>query len=190
MLDIKNLVLAAVVSCWLPMASWSADTDESDIRASFTSFWTATKSGDYQSAAAFVHPRDLAELRTELLPVLLEASTSQDQQVRESMEMFFEAVPAGQRSELSGLEIYVRMQKLAISYGEPGGVEVIKLFNPKIMGIKRNTPDEAVLRYRISVRGKAAQALQRVGKVEGRWYVHIPEPAAVTAAKFRSALAG
>jgi hypothetical protein len=183
MLAIKHLAFAFLLSLWFAPAS-AADTDDVDIRANFANFWSAMRTADYRGAAGFVHPLDLAQLRTLVLPVFVKGGSSQNGEIQTLVEMFFNAVPKERRSQLSGPEVFIQMNKM-VANAEPALAEAYKLFTPEILEIKRDAANKASVRYKLTVKGESIEETQPVGRLNGRWYLHMADSPASVAAKFR-----
>jgi hypothetical protein len=145
-------------------------------------------SSDYRGAFAFVHPLDLAQLRTQVLPVFLQAGSSEDGEVQQVVGMFFDGIPEERRSRLSGPEVFVQLQKM-LKNAEPTVIELFAQAKLEILEIKRNAPTEATVRYQVTIKGESAEESQGVGRFNGRWYLHMAESPAEAAAKFRRVLA-
>lgn len=182
---VQNL-LVLLLSALLPLSTWATETDEVDIKANFANYWSAMSESNFKAAGAYVHPLDLAGLRTEVLPIFLKASDSDIKEVGELAAMFFDEVPLERRSQLSGLELYVLFNNLMNTLA-PQIYAVFGEAGREIVEIKLDSPNKASLRYRVLLGDKAVEATQLLGKFNGRWYVNMPQSPKEGAAKFRQA---
>jgi len=200
MLTVKNLLCASLL--WLVALSAAADElDEIDIRANFANFWSAMAKQDYKGAAVFVHPLDLAALRTQLLPVFLKAGELPSEGVQAAVDMFFQGTPKERRAQLSGPEIYVLLFKM-LEEVEPDILEMFDAISPEIVEIKLEAPNKANVRFKIKFQVEAEndeqkaaideaereEETQLLGKLNGRWYLRMDESPGETAAEFRQQL--
>ena len=197
---IKQLACALLL-CMTALSVLATEVDDIDIRANFTNFWSSMRQQDYRGAAGFVHPLDLAGLRTQVLPVFIKASEINNDGVRMAVEMFFEGVPKERRAQLSGPEIYVLLFKM-LEKLEPDTVEAFSAVSPEILEIKLEGANSAHLRFKLKIdvqpetdEERAAIAeiereeeTQLLGKLNGRWYLRMDEPPADKAAQFRRQL--
>ena len=197
---IKQLA-CALLFCLATLPALATEVDDVDIRANFTNFWSSMSSQDFRGASAFVHPLDLAALRTQLLPVFIKAGEIRDEEVQTAVDMFFDGVPKERRGQLSGPEIYVQLFKL-LKQLDPDTIEAFELVSPEIVEIKLETPTKANVRFKLKIavepetdeeRAAIAEAereeeTQLLGKLNGRWYLRMDEAPAEKAAEFRRQL--
>src|SRR5688572_28397880 len=134
MLPLKNFIYALLLSV-LALPAAAGEIDEIDIRANFTNFWSAMSKQDFKGAAAFVHPLDLAGLRTQLLPVFVKAGEMPNHSVQAAADIFFQDTPKERRSRLSGPEIYLLLFKM-LEQAEPDTVKMFQTVRAEIVEIK------------------------------------------------------
>ena len=187
----------ALLLCVVALPVLATEVDDIDIRANFTNFWSAMGKQDYRGAAAFVHPLDLAALRTKLLPVFLKAGQIRNETVQASVDMFFDGIPKERRAQLTGPEVYVLLFKL-LEKSEPDTAEIFATVKPQIVAIKLETPTTAKVRFNMKIdvepedeeEREALEEIEReeddqlFGKLNGRWYLRMDESPADTAAEF------
>jgi hypothetical protein len=200
MLPIKNL-LCALSLCMAALAAPASEIDEIDIRANFTNFWSAMARQDYRGASAFVHPLDLAALRTQLLPVFLKAGEIPNEGMQSAVEVFFQGVPKERRAQLSGPEIYVLLFKM-FEQVEPDTLEMFDTIQPEILEIKLEPANKANVRFKMKFKvepesdeektviaeAEREEDTQLFGKLNGRWFLRMDESPGETAAEFRREL--
>lgn len=200
MLPIKKLICTLL----LLVAASSAvagEIDEIDIRANFTNFWSSMSTQDYKGAAAFVHPLDLAALRTQLLPVFVKAGEMPNESVQAAVDLFFQDTPKERRARLSGPEIYVLLLKM-LEQAEPDTAEAFASVKPEIVEIKLDPANAASVRFKMKLLVKPEtdeekaeveelerkEETQQFGKLNGRWYLRMDESPTETAAEFKKQL--
>jgi hypothetical protein len=157
----------------------------------FQAYWTAYSSGDYAAAAKFMHPEDMAGLKTDLLPVFIGAARSSNGEVRQIVEAFFEGIPESQRAKLSGTEVFVQLSKF-VATASPELMEFMKKSRVQSvsMNIDATDPTKGLVKYTLQVADVSQPATQVMQKVNGVWFLRANERPADVAAKFRTMLQG
>lgn len=197
MLPLKNR-LCALLLCLVVLPATAGEIDEIDIRANFTNFWSSMRRQDYKGAAAFVHPLDLAGLRTQLLPVFVKAGQLPNESVQAAADLFFQDTPKERRAQLSGPEIYVLLFKM-LERAEPDTVKMFETVKPEIVEIKLEPASAANVRFKMKLliqpetdeqkaeieEVERKEETQLFGKLNGRWYLRMDESPSTTAAEFR-----
>jgi hypothetical protein len=181
---IKHRVVALLLSCALVLSAAAADVDEIDIRANFTNFWSRMSRQDFKGATAYIHPLDLAQLRTQLLPIFLKAGDIDNDDVRDVVDMFFDGIPKERRARLSGPEVYVLLFKM-VRKVEPKSLEAFAKFTPEILEIRRDAPNQAKVLYKMTLEDEFEEDTSEVARMNGRWYVRMAKSPADTAEEFR-----
>lgn len=182
---IKQALGALVLAC-LSLVSAASDVDVVDIKANFTNYWSCMARRDFKGAARYVHPLDLAGMRTAVLPVFLEANDSQNGSVQDAAELFFGDVPLERRNYLSGPEVFVLLQKM-VATAEPSVIRLFANTQPEVVEVQQDG-NKAKIRYRLNVDGETAEASWDAGKFNGRWYVNMAESPKSAAEKLRREL--
>jgi hypothetical protein len=179
----------------------AGEVDEIDIRANFSNYWSDMARQDYKGAATYVHPLDLAALRTQLLPVFLKAGEIPNEALQVTADTFFQGVPKERRGRLSGPELYVLLFKM-LEEVEPDISEMFSTVKPEILEIKLEAPNKANVRFKIKFQiqpeddeqkavieeAEREEDVQVVGKLNGRWYLRMDESPSDTAAEFKKEL--
>jgi hypothetical protein len=156
---------------------------------------------DYKGATAFVHPLDLAALRTQLLPVFVKAGQLPNEGVQAAADLFFQDTPKERRAQLSGPEIYVLLFKM-LERAKPDTVKMFETVKPEIVEIKLEPASAANVRFKMKLlvtpetdEQKAEieeierkEETQLFGKLNGRWYLRMDESPSTTAEEFRREL--
>jgi hypothetical protein len=200
MLPIKNFIYGLLLSV-LALPAAAGEIDEIDIRANFANFWSAMSKQDFKGATAFVHPLDLAGLRTQLLPVFVKAGEFPNDSVQAAVDLFFQDTPKERRAQLSGPEIYVLLFKM-LERAEPDTVKVFETVRPEIMEIKLEPANAANVRFKMKILAQPEtdeqkaeiedierkEETQLFGRLNGRWYLRMDESPSTTAAEFRKEL--
>jgi hypothetical protein len=200
-LQLIRQLACALLLCVAALPGLATEIDDIDIRANFTNFWSAMGKQDYRGATAFVHPLDLAALRTKLLPVFLKAGEIRNESVQASVDLFFDGIPKDRRAQLTGPEVYVLLFKL-FEKSDPDTVEMFETVKPEIVAIQVEAPNSAKVRFKMKIdvepeseeERAALQEIEReeddqlFGKLNGRWYLRMDESPADTAAEFSKQL--
>lgn len=184
----KRAVLGLLWCCLAAVVACRAGTDQGAIKANFDSYWEAIAQGDFKAAAVLVHPDDLALLRAEVLPVLLDGAKLDNQRARALVDAFFGSVPADQRSKLSGPELYALCANFVNAYSRQT-LEAMEKAERTIVEVKLDNSSKASVRYALKVSDKSVELTDRMGKLNGRWYVNMREPPTQMADMFRQAFA-
>jgi hypothetical protein len=197
MLPLKNFIYALLLSV-LALPAAAGEIDEIDIRANFTNFWSSMSKQDFKGAAAFVHPLDLAGLRTQLLPVFVKAGQLPNEGVQAAADLFFQDTPKERRAQLSGPEIYVLLFKM-FERADPDTLKMFETVKPEIVEIKLEPASAANVRFKMKLliqpetdeqkaeieEVERKEETQLFGKLNGRWYLRMDESPSTTAAEFR-----
>jgi len=84
------MIRPVLLACCLLITSAKAADDPAGI---YSTYWESLTCGRFVQAASFIHPQDLRELRLGLLPLLVQARSSRNADVRQVAHTFFSANP-------------------------------------------------------------------------------------------------
>jgi len=184
----RKALTTLLLCCLTAFVACRAGADPGDIKTNFNSYWASVTKGDFKTAATLVHPDDLALLRAEVLPVLMEGSKLEDPQARALVDAFFGTVPSEERSKLSGPDLYTLCANFVGAYSQ-STLEAMAKAERSIVEVELEDTTRATVRYAVKTSGTSVEATDTMGKVNGRWYVKMREPPAQMADMFRQAFA-
>jgi hypothetical protein len=177
------LLLTTLLFC---ANAFAADSD--DIKARFSTYWSAYAAGNYLAAAQLIHPDDLAGVKSEIVPIFLDGLTADDLKLKGLAATYFDGVPEAKRKSLTGAEAMAQLMKF-IALTSPEVIELIKTSRMEIGSVKLEPkdPESAVVNFNITVAGTSGADFERLAKVNGLWFIRSKEPPSATAAKLKAA---
>ena len=111
-----RLGLAILVAAF---SSAAHGADPRDMEGLVRTYWSHMAHSDYRGAAATICSDDLARLKSQVLPVLLDAGKSTDPDSRALAELFFSGTPSARRPDMSGQDVYAGLGALVME-NDPG----------------------------------------------------------------------
>lgn len=176
----KALSLALVLL--FTAASFAANTKP--IEDVFQRYWSAYSKKDFAKAAADVLPSDLDEAKKELLPLFLQAQSSQEKQIQEMVSAFFGRTVGKARETMSPVDVFAGLNRV-VTAGNPEMFEVLKDASLTVVFVRTPDADNAEIHYQIMVRGASDMDVDALTRKNGRWWVRINEDPKEVAANFK-----
>jgi hypothetical protein len=93
-------------------ASVAQATESGDIEGAFRSYWDNFSSARFEEAAQFICSDELVRLKSDLLPVLVSASSGSDADGRRFANSFFAGISPLQSDQMSGKDVFVHLSDL------------------------------------------------------------------------------
>lgn len=153
----------------------------------FQRYWSSYSKKDFAKAAADVLPSDLDEAKKELLPLFLQAQSSQEKQIQEMVSTFFGRTVGKAREAMTPVEVFAGLNRV-ITAGNPDLFEVLKDAALSIVFVRTPDADHAEVHYQIMLRGQSDMDVDALAKKDGRWWVRINEDPKDVAANFKAML--
>jgi hypothetical protein len=168
-------------------AAGAAPASQPEVTAVMENYWRAYSKSDFTQAATFLDPRDLAALRTGVLPLFLEASESKNVNVVPLVKAFFTGVPPEKRKGMGGPQVFAGMNYmmrdvLPAAYAQLGKTTI------RVTKVDLGPDDTAVVEYAVNLPDGEATDTERANLHEGRWYLRTKDSPAVTIERFRMLL--
>lgn len=185
----RRLVLVWTSASILAISAHAQTVDPGSPEGRLQAYWTAFSSGDYATAAQFMHPDDIAGLKSEVLPILTDAARSSNAEVKRIVNAFFEGVPEPQRAKLSGVEVFVQLSRF-VGIASPDFVEFIKKSRMQRVSVSIDAADssKALVSYTLQVADVSRPATQLMKRVDGVWFLRANDKPADVAARFKALL--
>ncbi len=180
----KGLLSTALLFC-LSVVAYADDAET--INQNMVGYWAAFTQPDLARAASYMHPEDLAMIQQEIVPVFLEAAESQDAETRFMAETFFQGVPEGSRSWMTGEQAFIGLN-LVLRAGAPEAFEALRASTISVTDVRFTSSTEAIVYYDIALEGFAGSDMERLGKLQDQWYLRSKEPVQDTVEQFRQLL--
>ena len=156
------------------------------INERFKEYWKAFSTGQFDTAARYISPKDTQLVKTEFMPVFLDAAKSKHPDVKKQADVFFQGVPVPRRAEMSDKEAYAGLNRMIFSH--PDIAKKMQGSVVSVDDVKFTSPSEATVAYTAKFAdGAEGSEEERFTKIDGVWFLKlklVPE----TAAKFRKAL--
>ena len=170
----------------LLFATGAFASDEETIANQMKDYWAAFSNANFNRAAEYIYPADLAAAKKELLPVFLAAGESANPELNSVADSFFLNVPRESRSSISGAQVFIGLNNF-IGAANPQLFVALRDSTIEILETALGTADSATITYRILINGTPATDLERFSRLNGKWYVRVKEDPRDTAGKFRQA---
>jgi hypothetical protein len=118
----SRLIRFAQTFLVVALSSAAQAADPGDMEGLVRTYWSHLARSDYRGAAETICGDDLAVLKSQVLPVLLDESRSTDPDARAFAESFFADTPPDRRPDMSGKDVYARFGALVMendpNYGQ------------------------------------------------------------------------
>lgn len=176
-----SFALALIVTA----ASFAAGTKP--VEDVFHRYWSAYSKKDFAKAAADVLPTDLDEAKKELLPLFIQAQSSQEKQIQDMVTAFFGRTVGKARESVTPAEVFAGLNRV-ITMGNPELFDVLKDANLSIIFVRTPDADNAEVHYQIMLRGQSDMDAERLTKKDGRWWLRLNEDPKEIAANFKAML--
>lgn len=172
------------VMLFICLSQQALASDIEEIQKVLSLYWTAYTDEKFQESTRFIYPDDLESMKNELLPVFLQAVNSPDPEIKGIAEKLFNGVPINEREKMTSAEVYSGLQNLIFSLN-PDAIKTLKGTSLTVTETFFSNPDSAAVTCNILVAGTVATDQERLGKVNGVWYVRFKESPKDTAEKFK-----
>lgn len=158
-----------------------------DISQRMHDYWGTYSRGEFGKAADFILPTDLSNMKTELLPVFIDASQSADPEIQAIAKVFFSAIPDGPDPEMSPAQVFVGFNRF-IYAANPELHSALQQSIIEVTDVAWSSDSEAMVSYRITIQDTPVSDVERFQRQGEQWYLRLKEPPRDTAIKFRQAL--
>ncbi len=158
-------------------------SEQVEIQKVMSMFWNAYKNKDFQEAARFIYPEDLESTKNEVLPLFLQAANHQDPEAKDMGEKFFYGIPFNRREKMTAVEVYCAIQNFALSVISQDDFKKVTGGTSTITETFFSNPDTALVNYSVLISGETATYQDRLGKVNGVWYIRLKDVSQNSSAK-------
>jgi len=180
--SVSEVVLATMmVAC----ASVAQATERADIERTFRSYWGSFSSGRFDEAAQFICSDELVNLKSDLLPVLVSASSGSDPDGRRFANSFFAGILPAESDQMSGKDVFVHLSNLfatsdaSFSHFKDAQVRDVHA------SIDSEDLNRATLKIEMAVADVPMTDMNEAKKTASGWCLLLRESPTATASKFR-----
>lgn len=168
----------------LLLATGAAHAQQAEVTALMENYWGAYARSDFEAAAAYLDPRDLAALRNGILPLFLQAAESKNVNVVPLVKVFFGSIPVDKREDMNGPQVFAGMNRMMRDV-MPGVYEALRKSSIQVTKVTIEADGTAVVEYTIRLPDEDAADSERANLHEGRWYLRTQDSTAMTIERFR-----
>ena len=141
----------------------------------FKAYWSVFSSGQFDSAAQFIYPKDMELVRTEFVPIFLNAAMSSNSSVKKQADIFFEGIPTERRSALSAADSYIGLNRVGFA-PSPQLLTMMKGSTVHVKDVQFTFSDEATILYTVNfLNGNKGDDQERFIKVDGVWFLRLKQ---------------
>ena len=169
------------------LAAGAANAQQAEVTALMENYWGAYARSDFEAAAAYLDPRDLAALRSGILPLFLQAAESKNVNVIPLVKAFFGSIPVDKREDMTGPQVFAGMNRMMRDV-MPGVYEALRQARIQVTKVIVETDGTAVVEYTIRLPEDDAADSEQANLHEGRWYLRTKDSTSITIERFRMLL--
>lgn len=169
------------------LAAGAAHAQQAEVTALMENYWGAYARSDFEAAAAYLDPRDLAALRSGILPLFLQAAESKNVNVIPLVKAFFGSIPVDKREDMTGPQVFAGMNRMMRDV-MPGVYEALRQARIRVTKVTVETDGTAVVEYTIRLPEDDAADSEQANLHEGRWYLRTKDSTSITIERFRMLL--
>ena len=169
------------------LAAGAAHAQQAEVTALMENYWGAYARSDFEAAAAYLDPRDLAALRSGILPLFLQAAESKNVNVIPLVKAFFGTIPVDKREDMTGPQVFAGMNRMMRDV-MPGVYEALRKASIRVTKVTVETDGTAVVEYTIRLPEDDAADSEQANLHEGRWYLRTKDSTSITIERFRMLL--
>ena len=171
----------------LLLAAGAAQAQQAEVTALMENYWRAYSRSDFEAAATYLDPRDVAALRTGILPLFLQAADSKNVNVVPLVKVFFGDIPVEKRKDMTGPQVFAGMNRMMRDV-MPAVYEALRKATIQVNKVTLETDDTAVVEYTVRIPEGDSVDSERANLHEGRWYLRTKDSTAITIERFRMLL--
>jgi hypothetical protein len=172
---------------FLLLAAGAAHAQQAEVTALMENYWRAYSRSDFEEAAAYLDPRDVASLRAGILPLFLQASDSKNVNVVPLVKVFFGDVPVEKRKDMTGPQVFAGMNRMMRDV-MPTVYEALRKATIRVTKVTLEADGTAVVEYTVRIPEGDSVDSERANLHEGRWYLRTKDSTAITIERFRMLL--
>ena len=169
------------------LAAGAAHAQQAEVTTLMENYWGAYARSDFEAAAAYLDPRDLAALRNGILPLFLQAAESKNVNVVPLVKAFFGAVPVDKREDMTGPQVFAGMNRMMRDV-MPAVYEALRKASIRVTKVTVETDAAAVVEYSIHLPEGDSADSEQANLHEGRWYLRTKDSTSITIERFRMLL--
>ena len=169
------------------LAAGAAHAQQAEVTALMENYWGAYARSDFEAAAAYLDPRDLAALRNGILPLFLQAAESKNVNVVPLVKAFFGDIPVDKREDMTGPQVFAGMNRMMRDV-MPAVYEALRKASIRVTKVTVETDATAVVEYSIHLPEGDSADSEQANLHEGRWYLRTKDSTSITIERFRMLL--
>lgn len=171
----------------LLMAAGAAQAQQAEVTQLMENYWRAYSRSDFEEAAGYLDPRDVASLRAGILPLFLQAADSKNVNVVPLVKEFFANVPVEKRKDMTGPQVFAGMNRMMRDV-MPAVYDALRKATIQVNKVTIESDDTAVVEYTVRIPEGDSVDSERANLHEGRWYLRTKDSTAITIERFRMLL--
>lgn len=138
-------------------------------------YWRVFSVAQFDAAADFIYPKDLAQAKADFLPIFLDGAKITDPRLRVHADKYFGNVPLQRRGAISDKESYAGINRFIFGTS-PELLEMMKGSGVTVTDVKFSSASEATVTYSMQFsNGKEAEEVEQFTKAGGIWYLRLKQ---------------